>query len=319
MVKTSVFAVHSLYRLSQVLVKILSSFHANISDGIFRNALNNFLTAIPVSDKKEAMDTLVHEDDVYRTAPTSVPFWAKWFPSLVIYPQFVKIVWQASAKAKREQYDGEAWAKSSLEVIRVLERVGASFEISGLHHVTELEGPCVFIANHMSTLETVTLPAIIQPIKPVTFIVKRSLLEYPVFRHVMRSRDPVAVDRVNPREDLKAVLEGGCARLQQGISIVVFPQTTRTLALDPTQFNTIGAKLAKRAQVPIVPLALCTDAWGNGRWVKEFGRIDPRKKIYYQFGDPLYVQKRGNEEHEAIVAFIMQKLAEWRADVVKRD
>lgn len=264
------------------------------------------------------MDTLVYVHDVYQTTPTSVPFWAKWFPSLVVYPQFVNIVWQASAKAKREHYDGEAWAQSSLEVIRALEGVGVSFDITGLQHVTQLEGPCVFIANHMSTLETVTLPAIIQPIKPVTFIVKRSLLEYPVFRHVMRSRDPIAVDRVNPREDLKAVLEGGCERLQQGVSIVVFPQTTRTLTLDLTQFNTIGVKLAKRAQVPIVPLALCTDAWGNGHWVKEFGKIDPRRKVHYQFGTPLYVQKRGNEEHETIVEFITQKLSEWRADVVKR-
>lgn len=263
------------------------------------------------------MDTLVYVDDVYQTTPASVPFWAKWFPSLVAYTRFVNIVWRASAQAKRGQYDGAAWANSSLEVIRTLEGVGVSFDISGMQHITQLEGPCVFIANHMSTLETMTLPAIIQPIKPVTFIVKRSLLEYPVFRHVMRSRDPVAVDRVNPREDLKAVLKGGCERLQQGISIVVFPQTTRTLTLDPARFNTIGVKLAKRAQVPIVPLALCTDAWKNGHWVKEFGKIEPRKKVYYQFGAPLYVQKRGNEEHEAIVTFIAHKLSEWRADVVK--
>jgi 1-acyl-sn-glycerol-3-phosphate acyltransferase len=150
----------------------------------------------------------------------------------------------------------------------------------------------------------------------VTFIVKRSLLEYPVFRHVMRARDPIAVDRVNPREDLKAVLEGGCERLQKGISIIVFPQTTRSETFDPEQFNSIGVKLAKRAQVPVVPIALCTHAWGNGKVIKELGKIDPGKTVHYQFGEPFRIQGRGNAEHEAIVAFITEKLADWRKDVV---
>ena len=262
------------------------------------------------------MDKLVSVDGAYQTAPVSVPFWTKWLPSVIVYAQFVNIVLQASAQAKRGQYDGVKWAKSSFKVIRALEGVGVSFDITGLQHVTQLQTPCVFIANHMSTLETVTLPAVIRPIQPVTFIVKRSLLEYPVFRHVMRFCDPVAVDRTNPREDLKAVLEGGCERLQQGTSIVVFPQTTRTLTLDPDQFNTIGVKLARRAQVPIVPLALCTDVWGNGKWIKEFGKIDPSKTVHFCFDEPIRVQGRGHQEHEAIVAFITQKLSEWRANEV---
>ena len=47
----------------------------------------------------------------------------------------------------------------------------------------------------MSSLETMVLPAIVQPIKHVTFVVKASLLNYPIFKYVMRSRDPVAVTR----------------------------------------------------------------------------------------------------------------------------
>ena len=58
----------------------------------------------------------------------------------------------------------------------------------------------------------------------------------------------------------KAVLEGGKQRLQKGISIIVFPQTTRTVRFEPENFNSIGVKLAQRAKVPIIPLALRTDA-----------------------------------------------------------
>ena len=241
---------------------------------------------------------------------------ARWWlagvwPSLALYSRILAIVFQAGAKAKRGVYDDDAWSASSLETIHALEHVGVRLDISGLDHVAALEGPCVFIGNHMSTLETFVLPAVLVPFKRITFVVKQSLVEYPVFGLVMRSRDPITVGRTNPREDLKAVLEGGVERLAKGISIVIFPQTTRTPAFDPKEFNTIGVKLAKRASVPVIPFALKTDAWGNGRLHKDLGRIDPSKAVHFAFGAPLRIADRGSEEHEAILRFISVRLTEW--------
>jgi 1-acyl-sn-glycerol-3-phosphate acyltransferase len=127
----------------------------------------------------------------------------------------------------------------------------------------------------------------------------------------MRSRDPITVGRSNPRDDLKAVLEGGAERLKAGRSIVIFPQTTRTPVFDPGSFNTIGVKLAKKAGVPVVPIALKTDAWGNGRILKDYGRIIPSRRVHFAFGKPLLIRDRGNEEHAAIIEFISGKLKEW--------
>jgi 1-acyl-sn-glycerol-3-phosphate acyltransferase len=137
-------------------------------------------------------------------------------------------------------------------------------------------------------------------------------LDYPVFKHVMRSRDLIAVTRTNPRQDLMAVLEGGLERLKKGISIVVFPQTTRTLTFNEKKFTTIGVKLAQRAGVPIIPLALKTDAWGNGKRLKDFGKIDASKSVKFAFGAPMRVKGRGGEEHQAIIEFIAHKLKEWK-------
>jgi 1-acyl-sn-glycerol-3-phosphate acyltransferase len=163
----------------------------------------------------------------------------------------------------------------------------------------------------MSALETFILPAIIQPLKDVTFVVKKSLVDYPVFKHVMRSRDPIAVSRENPRDDFKAVMEGGVQRLNAGRSIIVFPQTTRTNVFDPKGFNTIGIKLAHKANVPVVPIALKTDAWGTGKIIKDFGKIDPTKRVYFAFGEPLWIKDRGAEEHNKVIEFISSKLKEW--------
>ena len=253
----------------------------------------------------------------YTTSGQAREWLAGLWPNLAFYRRILLIVYRASAKAKRGIYDDAAWSASSLDTVRALEHVGVRFEISGLDHVAQLEGPCVFIGNHMSILETYVLPVLLLPFMPITFVVKQSLLDYPFFGHVMRSRDPITVGRTNPRDDLKSVLDGGVERLAKGISIVIFPQSTRTAAFDPKLFNTIGVKLAKRASVPVIPIALKTDAWGNGRLHKDIGRIDPSRTVHFAFGAPLRIADRGSEEHEEIIRFISAHLAEW-GGVVKR-
>jgi 1-acyl-sn-glycerol-3-phosphate acyltransferase len=223
----------------------------------------------------------------------------------------LRIYLRSGSIAAKGSYSGEMWASGSLEVLRLLESVGVRFEISGLDVPYSLPGPCVYIGNHMSTLETFILPCLLQPARNTTFIVKESLMKFPVFGPVMRSRDPVAVGRRDPREDLRTVLEGGQERLEAGTSVIVFPQTTRSSVFDPRQFNTIGIKLARRAGVPAVPVALKTDAWEKGRIIKDFGPIKPERPVHICFGQPLEVIGSGREEHEQIVAFIQGKLEEW--------
>jgi 1-acyl-sn-glycerol-3-phosphate acyltransferase len=257
------------------------------------------------------MQIITDEHGNYQTPPGHSFLLARRLPSLFFYTQFLIYCFRFSRLAKQGKFDAEQWWHGSLLTLQALEKVGVEIEVTGSKVMEAVDGPCVFIANHMSTLETICLPAVIQPYKDCTFIVKRGIVEYPVFKHIMRSRNPIVVDRVNPREDLKVVMEEGCKILDGGRSIVVFPQTTRTVTFEPEQFNTIGVKLAKRANVPVIPLALKTDAWGIGNLVKEFGPIDPSKKVHVAFGAPLTIQSRGGDEHKQIVEFIQQQMQRW--------
>ena len=259
-------------------------------------------------DRLIEMTRLAFVDGTYQSMPVDRSLLSRTFPGILFYARFAGIVWRGSRKARRGDYGDEDWINSSLEVLRALETVGVQLKITGTDRFSRLHGPCVFIGNHMSSLDAFVLPTIIQPLKRVTFIVKRSLVEYPIFGHIMRTRDPILVGRSNPREDLRSVLEGGMERLRLGISIVVFPQTTRTVTFNPVTFNSIGIKLAKRAQVPVVPLALKTDAWGNGKYLKDFGKIDPAKAVHFVFGQPLHVQGSGTTEHQQVVEFIREHL-----------
>jgi len=248
----------------------------------------------------------------YKTKPGKISILARLKPSLVFYPKLIKIVIDASAIARKGKYDGNEWVKSSYRTIKAMESAGAIFEINNLDIVKNLDSPCVFLANHMSTLETFALPCLIQPFRQVTYVIKEGLTRYPVFKHVMTARNPIVVTRDNPRADFKTVIKEGIEKLNNGISIIVFPQTTRHIEFNPSQFNSIGIKLALKAKVPVVPVALKTNAWGNGKIIKDFGKIDPSQKIFIEFGEPISVSGNGRDAHKKVIAFIEKHLLDWK-------
>lgn len=249
-------------------------------------------------------------DDTYISPHRTLPALVRSCPTAAFYVRTLKIVCQAAWRT-RKGYSQAQWAADSCTFMRGAEACGLRFIIENVCHFTELSGPCVVVANHMSTLETFSLPYILASHRPISFVLKKSLTTYPLFQHVVNATHPIAVSRVNPREDFSVIMEQGQERLRQGIAVIVFPQTTRAMSLDRTKFNSIGIKLAKKAQVPIIPLAVKTDAWGMGAWLKDFGPIRPEVPVHFCFGQPLTITGAGKAEHEEVMEFIDWKLRGW--------
>ena len=131
----------------------------------------------------------------------------------------------------------------------------------------------------------------------------------------MKALNLIAVYRQNPREDLKIVLNEGYNRIRQGCSVVIFPQATRSTVFDVKNFNTLGVKLARKAGVAVVPIALKTDFHGSGRRLKDIGPIHPERPIYFKFGSPIPVVGSGQAAHHSVVDFIAQNLRSWGVEV----
>lgn len=250
-------------------------------------------------------------ENYYRSAPDCGHALATRVPTAAFYLRMLRVVVNAAALARKGRYDSHQWIRSSIRIVSALESVGATLALENLQSFRDLRGPCIFIANHMSILETFVLPCLIEPYRPVTFIVKQSLIEYPLFKHVMLSRDPVVVGRTNPRKDLRVVLQEGVRRLQNNISLVIFPQTTRSVEFQPKRFNSLGVKLAGRLAVPVVPIALKTDAWSLGKHLKDFGKIYPERTVRIRFGEPFFVTGSGREAHARVIDFIADALSSW--------
>lgn len=260
--------------------------------------------------------------DAYHTPADNKRDWGdylmlgtRWY----FYFNIFHTTFKARDLAIHGKFDDATWVDISHEMLRCHERSGACCHFMGLENISQTEGPVVFIGNHMSTAETFLMPSIIVPRKKTTFVVKKALLNYPVFGPVMRTRDPVTVERQDPKRDFKAVMTQGKEKLAFGTSLVVFPQSTRMAKFSPKNFNSIGIKLAKKTGVPIVPFALKTDFWGNGSIIKDFGPVHRDKEVFIEFAPPITVEGTGKEEHQQVIDFIQSKLSDWGGSVMGKN
>jgi 1-acyl-sn-glycerol-3-phosphate acyltransferase len=238
-----------------------------------------------------------------------------WAATVFYYTRLVSLIYNSSKVARKKHYSLEKWASDSHEIIGFVEDVGGRHHISGMKEMARHPGPLVFIANHMSMLDTFLLPGLIAPFHRATFVVKESLLRYPVFGAIMRAVRPIALERKNPRKDLKVVIEEGQRLLRSGCSVIIFPQSTRSARFDVANFNSLGVKLAKQAGTFVVPLALKTDFQANGRFIKEMGAVNPRKTVHIKFGRPLPVTGNGQAAQQAVIRFIEENLLQWGGEI----
>ncbi len=214
--------------------------------------------------------------------------------------------------ARQNRFDEKAHEEAGLFYLKHIEKAGGKFHVTGLDHLNAIPGPLVLVANHMSLCETFVLAAMLGPRKGKnSFVIKENLSRYPMFGPIVKSTKPIMVTRKKPREDFKRVMEQGVELIKEGRCITVFPQTKRKLAFRSGDFNTIGEKLAVKAQVPVMPVALRTDFLAPGKFIIDGGLIHPDRLLYFEFGPPIPPQVDKKIKHQQIVDFIRSRMEKW--------
>ena len=207
----------------------------------------------------------------------------------------------------------ELWAICCFRTVQKAERFGIKVTADGWEHRNAYKGPVVYLSNHMSTLETIMLPPVLLTYGPFNVFVKASLSRLPALKRAAAHMGLIPLGRRSPREDLMQVFREGVARLQEGRSILIFPQGSREKVFSRKLYSSIGAKLAEKAGVPVIPIAVKTDCAptrpdGKG-WLKDFGTVDPTKEIRLRCG-PLLTGS-AKEMHQKVFDWIKAQLEEW--------
>lgn len=121
-------------------------------------------------------------------------------------------------------------------------------------------GGAVIAANHMSFWDffTVAMGPYRAWGRPVRILAKQSLFQSPVFGPAMRSAGHIPVRRGRGKRAYGAAVDA----LRAGELVLVLPEATISPALELLPFKTGAARMAIRAQVPLVPAI----SWGSHRF-----------------------------------------------------
>ena len=179
---------------------------------------------------------------------------------------------------------------------------GVNFKVIGAENLPQT--PYVALSKHQSQWETYFLQYYLAP---VCIVLKRELLNVPFFGWGLRMTKPIAIDRDNPKQALKQTLEQGKERLNKDkLSVLIFPEGTRTRPGKEAKYARGGANIAVAAQVPVVPIALnAGDYWPADKFLKFPGTIT------IVIGEPIATDELSSRE-------ITEQVKDWiEAEVAK--
>ena len=111
----------------------------------------------------------------------------------------------------------------------------------------------VLAANHESFYDILVLLAVLP--MSVRFLAKRNLFRLPFLGWSIAAAGFIPVDR-ETRSRNAGVVDAALARLQNGRSLVVFPEETRTETGELLRFKTGAALIALKSGLPLLPLGL---------------------------------------------------------------
>ncbi len=147
---------------------------------------------------------------------------------------------------------------------------GIRYEVEGEENVPD-DQPVVVISNHQSTWETIFLYQLFAPVVP---ILKKELLRIPFWGWALRLQKPIAIDRSRPREAMKSLLKQGQERIASGMSVLVFPEGTRSRPGHIGRFSRGGAQLAASSGAGVVPVIHdAGKCWPAGSMLKKPGTV----------------------------------------------
>jgi 1-acyl-sn-glycerol-3-phosphate acyltransferase len=127
-------------------------------------------------------------------------------------------------------------------------------------HVIPVRGPVLIASNHVSYLDPLVLAYVAnQRHRKVRFLAKAELFDHRALGPLLRATHQIPVQRETA--GAAGSLDAAVEALEHGECVVVFPEGTISLDLDPMPGKSGVVRLAQRTGVRVTPLGL----WGAQR------------------------------------------------------
>jgi 1-acyl-sn-glycerol-3-phosphate acyltransferase len=159
------------------------------------------------------------------------------------------------------------WARGVVWLLRVI--VGLTHEIDGLQNIPT--NPCLIISNHQSAWETIVYLLFFPDVAIVT---KKELLRIPIFGAFLKRSPMIPIDRDAGTKALRQMVDEGLRAIQQGRSVLIFPEGTRQAPGTRIEFKRGVELLYAKLDVPLLPVAMNSgEFWFPGNQSKRAGTI----------------------------------------------
>lgn len=160
-----------------------------------------------------------------------------------------------------------SWGRQIVRLAKFI--CGMDYEVRGRENLPR--EPAVIMAKHQSAWETV---AILSIAPRAAWIVKRELLIFPVIGWALAGLRSIAIDRKSGGAARDQILDQGRKRLANGLSVIIFPEGTRTAPGSRKRYGIGGAWLAVHTGAPVSPIAHnAGELWRRNAFLKYPGKI----------------------------------------------
>ena len=143
-------------------------------------------------------------------------------------------------------YLGVPWAKV------ILWACGIHVRVTGQEHVNP-DVPTVFMCNHQSYFDIFAILAYLP--SDFKFIMKQELMKIPLMGFAMRRAGHIGIKREDLQEAISS-LDRVADRIKSGISVLVYPEGTRSADGKLQPFKKGGFHLAVKSGCDILPVAI---------------------------------------------------------------
>jgi 1-acyl-sn-glycerol-3-phosphate acyltransferase len=116
------------------------------------------------------------------------------------------------------------------------------------------EGPFIFVSNHISQFDIVALQYTL-PVK-AGFIFKKELSRIPLFGWQLLTGPHIMIDRSNAEKALKSIHKARQKMKKKSVSMILFPEGTRSKNGELQQFKRGAFHLASQVNYPIIPVTI---------------------------------------------------------------
>jgi 1-acyl-sn-glycerol-3-phosphate acyltransferase len=169
-----------------------------------------------------------------------------WYVEIIVMGTISLLLWPFDRTGALQHGCARWWCRM------VAVTIGARLRVHGSEHV-EPGRSYVYVANHSSLIDTPALFACLP--YPFKIMAKRGLFHIPFLGWHLWTSGNFPIDRGDARKTASS-LRSVVAGLRAGKSLAVFPEGTRTPDGQLQEFKHGAFKIAVRAGVPVVPVAI---------------------------------------------------------------